>query len=123
MKQFGTDAGSFQDLPASPGETWAASAWAQSWAGDPNNNTGLMQIFYRDATDTNLCDPGGFSPCNQAVFDTSQPVDTWVELTTSAVAPAGTTTVRIQLILVPDNGTPSDGSLFWDDASLSKTAP
>ena len=123
LKQFGTDAGSFQDLPASPGETWEASAWAQSWAGDPNNNTGLMQIFYRDAADTNLCDPGGFNPCNQAVFDTSQPVDTWVELTTSAVAPAGTTTVRIQLILVPDPLTPANGSLFWDDASLSKVAP
>ena len=126
LKQFGTDAGSFQDLPASPGETWEASAWAQSWAGDPNNNTGLMQIFFRTDDGSpagNLCDPGGFGPCAQAVFDTSQPVDTWVELMTSAVAPAGTTTVRIQLILVPDAGTPANGSLFWDDASLSKTAP
>ncbi len=79
-----------------------------------------MQIFFRDAT-TNLCDPGGFAPCNQAVFDTSQPIDTWVQLTTSAVAPAGTTTVRIQLILVPDASTPANGALFWDDASLSKT--
>jgi len=122
LKQFGTDAGSFQDLPASEGETWNASAWAQSWAGDANNNTGLMQIFYRDAT-TNLCDPGGFDPCDQEVFDTSQPVDTWVELSASAVAPAGTTTVRIQLILVPDSGTPPGGALFWDDASLSKVAP
>ncbi len=118
LKQFGADAGSFQDLPASEGETWVASAWAQSWAGDPNNNTGLVQIFFRDST-TNLCDPGGFAPCNQAVFDTSQPVDTWVELSTSAVAPAGTTTVRIQVILVPDAATPSGGALFWDDASLT----
>ena len=120
LKQFDVDAGSFQDLAASPGETWTASAWAQSWAGDANNNTGLLQIFFRDAT-TNLCDPGGFNPCSQAVFDTSQPIDTWVQLITSAVAPAGTTTVRIQLILVPDANTPAGGALFWDDASLSIT--
>ena len=119
LKQFGTDAGSFQDLPASEGETWEASAWAQSWAGDPNNNTGLLQIFFRDANDNNLCPGGPFDPCDQAVFDTTQPVDTWVQLTASAVAPAGTTTVRIQLILVPDANTPANGSLFWDDASLT----
>ncbi len=123
LKQFGTDAGSFQDLAASAGESWTASAWAQSWAGDANNNTGLMQIFFRDANDVNLCDPGGFNACNQSVFDTAQPVDTWVELSASAVAPAGTTTARIQLLLVPDANTPADGSLFWDDASLSKVAP
>ena len=121
LKQFGVDAGSFQDLAASPGEEWTASAWAQSWAGDPNNNTGLLQIFFRDAT-TNLCDPGGFNPCNQAVFDTSQPLDTWVQLMTSATAPAGTTTARIQLILVPDATTPAGGALFWDDASLEVSA-
>jgi hypothetical protein len=119
LKQFGTDAGSFQDTAASAGEAWEVSAWAQSWAGDPNNNTGLLQLFFRDAT-TNLCDPGGFNPCAQVVFDTSQPIDTWVQLTTSAVAPAGTTIARIQLILVPDANTPAGGALFWDDASLTQ---
>ena len=121
LKQFGVDAGSFQDLAASPGEEWTASAWAQSWGGDPNNNTGLMQVFFRDANDENLCDPGGFNACNQSVFDTSQPVDTWVQLMTSAIAPAGTTTARIQLLLVPDANTPAGGALFWDDASLASS--
>jgi hypothetical protein len=119
LKQFGTDAGSFQDTAASEGESWEVSAWAQSWAGDPNNNVGLLQIFFRDAT-TNLCDPGGFDACAQAVFDTSQPIDTWVQLTASAIAPAGTTIARIQLILVPDSDTPAGGALFWDDASLTQ---
>jgi len=126
LKQFGTDAGSFQDFPASEGETWNASAWAQSWSGDVNNNIGLMQIFFRTDDDTtagNLCDPGGFNPCDQVVFDNTQPNDTWVELATSAVAPAGTTKVRIQLILVPDPGTPANGALFWDDASLTQEMP
>jgi beta-glucanase (GH16 family) len=122
LKQFGKDAGSFQDFPASEGDTWEVSAWAQSWAGDENNNTGLLQVFFRDAT-TNLCDPGGFEPCGQVVFDTSQPVDTWVQLVASAVAPAGTTIVRIQLILVPDAGTPGGGSLWWDDVTLTTTTP
>ena len=122
LKQFGIDAGSFQDLSASAGEEWVASAWAQSWAGDPNNNTGLMQLFFRDANDVNLCDPGGFNACSQSVFDTSQPVDTWVQLMTSAFAPTGTTTARIQLLLVPDANTPAGGALFWDDASLEVSA-
>jgi hypothetical protein len=117
LKQFGTDAGSFQDVAASEGDLFEASAWAQSWGGDPNNNTGLLQLFFRDAT-TNLCDPGGFNACAQAVFDTSQPVDTWVQLLASAIAPEGTTIARIQLILVPDDETPAGGALFWDDASL-----
>ena len=71
LKQFGMDAGSFQDAPATPGETYTASAWAQSWAGDPNNNTGLLQLFFRDdqaGAAGNLCDPGGFDPCDQAVL-------------------------------------------------------
>ena len=122
LKQFGTDAGSFQDLAASAGEEWTASAWAQSWAGDPNNNTGLMQLFFRDANDVNLCDPGGFNACSQSVFDPAQPIDTWVQLTASAVAPTGTAVARIQLLLVPDANTPAGGALFWDDASLEVSA-
>ena len=81
-----------------------------------------MQLFFRDANDVNLCDPGGFNACSQSVFDTAQPIDTWVQLTASAVAPTGTAVARIQLLLVPDANTPAGGALFWDDASLEVSA-
>lgn len=123
LKQFVAEfgaSGSYQDIAASGGKTYEASAWAQSWAGDPNNNTGHMLMFFFDDATTNLCDPDGFSFCAQAVFDTSQPIDTWVQLVTTAVAPEGTTIARIMLLLLPDENTPANGSLYWDDASLTQ---
>ena len=131
QKQFGADAGLFQDAAATEGELWEASAWAISWTGDPFNNIALVQLFFLDDADTNLCDPGGFGACAQVDADslgngtfTLTPSTgengeaDWTLMSVSAQAPADTTKARIQLLHVLSDGTPSNGSVFWDAASM-----
>lgn len=131
QKQFGGDAGLFQDAAANEGELWEASAWAISWTGDPFNNIALVQLFFLDDADTNLCDPGGFGACAQVDADslgngtfTLSPstgengAADWTLMSVSGVAPADTTKARIQLLHVLSDGTANNGSVFWDSASL-----
>jgi hypothetical protein len=135
LKQFGTDAGVFQDAPASPGDLVNASAYAMNWNGDNFNNIGLLQIFFLDADGNNLS--GGFTPAAQVsagsdaivggVFDYvlsgkdgGDPAD-WTLMEVSAVAPAGTASTRIQMIHILEASTPAGGALWWDDASLMVT--
>lgn len=128
LKQYGTDAGAFQDVPATPGDTYTASAWAQNWSGDALNNIVLLQLFFYDSAGNNIS--GGFNAFDQesatpasGAPDTYLPPDTWVQLTASGVAPANAVTARIQMIHVNANvtGTPG-GAVFWDDASLTGPA-
>lgn len=137
LKQFGTDAGTFQDISASPGDTVEASAYAINWSGDPFNNIGLLQIFFLDSGGNNIS--GGFTPAAQVVagsdvivegvFDyVLSPQDggeltDWTLMEVSAIAPAGTASARIQMIHIPEASTPPGGALFWDDASLTSTPP
>jgi beta-glucanase (GH16 family) len=128
LKQYGTDAGAFQDVPATPGDTYTASAWAQNWSGDPLNNIVLLQLFFYDSTGNNIS--GGFNAFDQesaspasGAPDTYLPPDTWVQLTASGVAPANAVTARIQMIHVNANVTGNPGgAVFWDDASLTGPA-
>lgn len=137
LKQFGTDAGTFQDIAANPGDTLEASAYAINWTGDPFNNIGLLQIFFLDSDGNNIS--GGFIPAAQVaagsdvivggVFDyVLHPQDggeltNWTLMEVSAIAPTGTASARIQMIHIPEESTPSGGALFWDDASLTSTPP
>ena len=67
LKQFGGDAGANQTVAASPGDTVTATAYAMNWNGDSFNNTGLLQIFFFDASGDNITDPdpNGFIPTAQ----------------------------------------------------------
>ncbi len=137
LKQFGEDAGVFQDITSSPGATVEASAYAISWDGDAFNNIGLLQIFFLDSDGNNIS--GGFNPAAQVAagsdvivggeFDyVLSPQDggelsDWTLMEVSAVAPAGTASARIQMIHILEASTPSLGALFWDDASLTSTPP
>ena len=124
LKQFGNDAGAFQDVAAIPGETYTASAWARNDSSDPLNNIVLLQLFFYDAAGNNIS--GGFNAFAQEAgspvaggVETFLPSNTWVQLSASGVAPANAATARIQLIHLADNVTGgTGGSVFWDDPSL-----
>jgi beta-glucanase (GH16 family) len=133
LKQFGTDAGIFQDVAAAQGDIVQASAHAMNWSGDPFNNIGLLQIFFLDSGGNNLS--GGFNPAAQvsagsdaivggsfdyvlSAQDGGEAAD-WTLMEVSAVAPAGTASARIQMINIPEASTPAGGALWWDDASLT----
>ena len=137
LKQFGGDAGSFQDVAANPGDTVDAQVFAMNWNGDNFNNIFLLQIFALDAGGNNIS--GGFTPFAQVsagsdaivggTFDyvlagTNGGNDfDWTQMDVSAVMPDGTASTRIQLIHILESSTPADGAIFLDNASLTVTTP
>lgn len=120
LKQFGADAGSFQDVAISEGVVYEASAWAINWTGDQWSQLGILQLFWLDAIDGNqigdpieaFCDADGNQACvltPQIGDDPSQ----WTQVAVSGLAPAGAAAARIQLLHIDIGG---GGALFWDDA-------
>lgn len=135
LKQFGGDAGSFQDMAANPGDTVDASVYAMNWNGDNFNNVFLLQIFALDSAGDNIS--GGFDALAQvvaiapAVGGTADYVLTgtdggndfdWTQMMVSAVMPEGTASTRIQLIHILEESTSNAGAIFLDNASLTVTA-
>jgi len=136
LKQFGADAGVFQTIAATPGETVNASAYAMSWSGDTFNNVALLQIFFLDAGGNNIS--GGFTPFTQVVAaapavggtpdyvlapEDGADLSDWTLMEVSAVAPAGAVEAKVQIIHILEPTTPAGGSLWLDDVSLSKGIP
>jgi len=128
LKQFGGDAGHIQSIAANAGDTVDASVYAMSWTGDAFNNLALLQIAYLDggggviSVDEIFADSIG----NQAYLLTPQDggeIFDWTLMELSGVAPAGTESSQILLLHILTDGTPANGSLFWDDASLTATTP
>ena len=113
-------AGVTQITAANPGETWKASAFGQSWSNDAigTNNFAVVKVEFLNATDdVNVL---GFAESATQINNASTP-DTWIELSTQATAPAGTTRVRFVIVHVqldPVTG----GAVFFDDASLEMLA-
>jgi len=107
--------GAFQgDFPASPGEAWRASAWARIDSSDPMNPANMALVVLRFLPDNNF-DPGILAP---PITTATLPLNTWQEFSAVGVAPPGTTAVRIQLLHVQLSPSASNGSIFFDDASL-----
>ena len=135
LKQFGVDAGAFQDVAANPGDTVDAQVYAMNWNGDNFNNIFLLQIFALDSGGNNIS--GGFTPLAQVsagsdaivggVFDyvlsgTDGGNDfDWTQMDVSAMMPAGTASTRLQLLHILEASTSNAGSIFLDNASLSVT--
>jgi hypothetical protein len=136
LKQFGGDAGAFQDVAANPGDTVDAQVFAMNWNGDNFNNIFLLQIFALDSGGNNIS--GGFTPFAQvsagsdaivggsfdyvlAGTDGGNDFD-WTQMDVSAVMPEGTASTRIQLIHILENSTSNAGAIFLDNASLTVTA-
>jgi hypothetical protein len=135
LKQYGVDAGAFQDTAANPGDTVDASVYAMNWTGDEFQNVFLLQIFALDAGGNNIS--GGFAPFAQVVAAAPVVGGTpdyvlnptnggndfdWTQMMVSAVMPAGTASTRIQLIHILEPSTSGAGAIFTDSASLTVTA-
>jgi len=127
-KTFGADGGLLQQITAAAGDTVVASVWAMNWQPDTFTQFGFMELSFRDAGNNVL--PGSqfayVDPIDDGTNIFLPPQDgadisDWTQLTVSAFAPEGTATAQILLIhqIVAAGG----GSLFWDDASLTATAP
>lgn len=143
LKTFGPFSGSsdasgaFQDVPAQPGQEFEAVIRAindtdangglDSMTG--TNNFGELAIEFLDANGDLL--PSllgdaffGENERSTSVIDGRSPniiEDQYLTARVNAIAPAGTSFVRINLPyvqVVDDNGGPDSGALYWDSAEL-----
>jgi hypothetical protein len=121
LKQFATDAGEYQAVPAGPNQTWTATAWIMTSSTDQLSGPlgSNIQIQFLDASGNALAtaNPG-------LQFVSTDPADTWTQLTLAdAPSVPGTAFAQILLFTGPYSGLPgtAGGSVFWDDASLTNT--
>jgi Glycosyl hydrolases family 16 len=142
VKMFGpytghSDAsGVLQNVPASPGQEFEASAWVQTPAGDSiqgNRNFNTVQISFLDSAGVSI-DDALYVPTNGQTFpmldgrDPNMENDTWYQGVTDAIAPPGTAYARISLFFIQiageeplDYGDP--GASWFDNASLVLLTP
>ena len=134
LKLFGGDGGVFQDVAATAGSIYEASAWAMNWTGngttDPFGEFGFLELSFRDAGGNVLAASQVFvDPLDDGINTYLAPQDgadvtDWTQLVTSLTAPTGTASARILMIhqLVGANTVPGGGTLRWDDASITVSA-
>ena len=120
LKMFGpfnptlAESGAYQNIPASPGQTWGFSGFGLNWSGDAMTNTtayGMAQLLFLDAGNNIL-------QTNQSQhYDSNTPWDEWQYFQITATAPAGTATVQARVSHFGEAGIA--GSVWWDLLSLT----
>lgn len=121
--------GAYQNLPANPGDSFTLTAYGFDSSADAvsgaNQNYALLKIVWLDGGGNALqplAGPGavtGSSPGIESQHLNNQtPLDTWVPLSASGVAPAGTASIQIfgGLFVQPNW---EGGSLWFDNESLT----
>ncbi|MDX2119337.1 MAG: family 16 glycosylhydrolase [Planctomycetota bacterium] len=104
--------GLWQDVVASPGQRWRASAYWQNWFGDrmQSGNTAYTNIEFRDASNNLL----------SVVSDTSltslSAINNYTQRTIEGVAPPGTAKARIVLFFYQTGM--NAGAAFFDDVNM-----
>jgi len=114
-----------QRIPASAGNRVDSSAYAINWSGDPWTRLGLLQLAFFDAGGNGLGVVETFaasdtSQAYQLTPKTGADPGEWTLMEVSGIAPAGTVEAQILLLHIDIGG---GGALWWDDASLTVTAP
>jgi hypothetical protein len=113
----GPNAGIYQFVNITAGNSYTASAWFDDDASDPFNDTAMTDdvrmIFFSGTggTGTNL---GTFVTTNPLVY--ADPLSTWLQSSVTTTAPVGAESVQWMAFL--NNPNYGAGSLFVDDASL-----
>lgn len=120
--------GFFQNVEASPGEVFEASAFALSPAFDSvkgTSNFATVKIEFLDATGS-IINANAKESILLNGLDPDMPEDTWVLGTVNAIAPEGTTKARVVLPFVQfaeGNINPpaqDPGAIWFDDVSLQR---
>jgi hypothetical protein len=118
---YGTNydaSGAYQDLTgASIGQTWKLSGYAFNWSGDPlvgSNGWGVAQIQFLDGSSVVITN---FESAHFGT-DAPLPVDQWTAFQAVGTVPAGTATMRIQVLHIGLAG--AGGSVWFDDLTLTQ---
>ena len=109
--------GAFQDLPASPGEVWNATAFAMHTSANPltGSDFAVLKIEWNDSTGANI------SFVQQTAVSPTTPTDVYAQTTVSATAPAGTATARVSIVFV--QATTGSGAAYFDDVTFGYSQP
>lgn len=128
---FGTgvqsDCGAFQRVPVTPGAEYTLTGYTQQLSSDPlapldfgspTGDFGHLPLFIVDfyATVGGTSAIAGASAEVSAFAIGTDPSDTWVQKTVSAIAPANAVEAQVTCLLITFGNNP--GSLFWDNVSL-----
>lgn len=130
VKMFGNDALAIQQVAATAGQAYEASAWAMNWTGDnfldPFGEFGFLELGFFDAggnlisATQSFVDPVDDGTNTYLAPQDGADVSDWTQLVVQSVAPAGTATAQILIIHQLVGGpVPGGGTLRWDDASLT----
>jgi len=109
--------GIFQDLPASPGQAWTATAFGQHISASrlvSGNYVDLKIEWYNSAGQQVGVD------AVMALSNTS-PTDTFVPSSVQAIAPASTARARVAIIYVQTGA--AGGTAYMDDVTFSYSTP
>jgi beta-glucanase (GH16 family) len=128
-------AGVYQDYLSAPGAVYAADGWAYTLSSDrlAGQNVAWIEVTFRDAGANTLGLYRSALITTNTIATGSFPVNTWVDLpvtnqydpsaytitntTAQLVAPAGTYSVRYQIVFQGD-AAHSGGSVYFDDLKL-----
>jgi beta-glucanase (GH16 family) len=131
--------GVYQDNISGPGAVYAANGWAYSLASDvlAGQNVAWIEVTFRDVNANILALYRSALITTNAIASKTFPTSTWLNLpitnqynpntyevtnyTSALVAPAGTSFVRYQIDFQGDAAY-SDGSVYFDDLTLTQTA-
>ena len=110
--------GFFQNMPASSGQVFRATAKAQtpSWDRMGAGNTARVAIEFRGPSGSLL------SSQTRTVLTSTTPANTWQDGDVSAIAPAGATTARIVLSFT-QGAQLAAGAAWWDDVTFAPDSP
>lgn len=105
--------GFWQDMPASPGQVFNASAKAQtpSWDKMGAGNVARLGIEFRNASGNII------TSISRSVLTSSSPANTWQDAEASLVAPNGAVTARVVLSFT-QGAQLAGGAAWWDDVTF-----
>jgi len=104
--------GVWQDVVASPGQRWRATAHWQNWFGDrmQAGNTAHTNIEFRDASDALI------SFVSDTSLTSSSGINNYAQRTIEGIAPPGTAKARIVLMFYQTGM--NAGAAFFDDVNM-----
>jgi hypothetical protein len=105
--------GVFQDIPATPGQTWRGSVWVYNRTPDAmqGGNFAAFNLEYRNFI-------GGLINYSSAyAANVNTPRDQWLEVKVNGITPPGTAFVRVVPIFL--QAANESGAIFFDDAEAA----
>ncbi|MCE9559858.1 MAG: hypothetical protein K8R88_13025 [Armatimonadetes bacterium] len=122
LKMFGNFNGSdnysgaYQYFACAPGQTVSISGYGQNWVNDAmqSGNRCIIKLVFQDAANNELA-----SQESAQEITSASPLNTWVPMTASMVAPAGTDHAAFYVMFIQPAGNFNGGAAWVDDCDAT----